>query len=148
MYRYNVSKHTSSQFYSYSTKSRTIASRCFITTFITKIEIKVQQSDSCQGARTSESVCDMICGGLTAAAQLALLWCLPQANTTIQIKVITKQKTETNMTQPWGFSGTTSVHATKIHTRPPKTCNNMYTSCIHEKSWNTCEKSPQGLRSP
>lgn len=49
-------KHTLSQFYLYSTKSRTIASRCFITTFITKIEIKVQQSDSCQAARTSKCV--------------------------------------------------------------------------------------------
>lgn len=32
---------------------------------------------------------------------------------------MTKQKTETNITQPWGLAGTTSVHATKIHTRPP-----------------------------
>ena len=60
--------------------------------------------------------------GLTAAAQLPLLWCPPQANTTNQMKVMTKQKTETNITQPWGFSGTTSVHATRIHTRPPKIC--------------------------
>lgn len=40
------------------------------------------------------------------------------------MKVITKQKIETNMTQPWGFAGTTYVQATRIHTSPPKICRN------------------------
>ena len=41
---------------------------------------------------------------------------------TIQRKVMTKQKTETNITQPRGIGGSTRVDATRIHTRPPNTC--------------------------
>lgn len=40
----------------------------------------------------------------------------------IQRKVMTKQKTDTNITQPKGFGGATWVDATRIHTRPPNTC--------------------------
>lgn len=35
---------------------------------------------------------------------------------------MTKQKTETNITQPRGFGGATWVDATRIHTKPPNTC--------------------------
>jgi len=38
-----------------------------------------------------------------------------------QSVVPTKQKTDTNITQPKGLSGMTRVDATRIHTRPPNT---------------------------
>lgn len=58
---------------------------------------------------------------LTAAAQPGLLLWHPAMKTIIQTKVMTKQKTETNITQPRGLGGLTWVEATRIHTRPPNT---------------------------
>lgn len=58
---------------------------------------------------------------LTTEGQTVLLL-PPQRKMKNHSVVPTKQKTETNMTQPRGLSGKTRVDATRIHTRPPKTC--------------------------
>ena len=58
---------------------------------------------------------------LTAVAHPPLFLCPPQAKMMSQRKVMMKQKTETNITQPWGLSGVTCVEATRIHTKPPNT---------------------------
>lgn len=60
---------------------------------------------------------------LTAAAQPGLLLWHPAMKTIIQMEVMTKQKTETNITHPRGLGGLTWVDATRIHTRPPNTWN-------------------------
>ena len=51
-----------------------------------------------------------------------LLWLAPQRKMKNQSVVMMKQKTETNITHPRGFSGSTRVDATSIHTKPPNTC--------------------------
>ena len=65
---------------------------------------------------------------LTAAAQPELFLCPPTAKMTIQRKVMTKQNTETNITQPRGFGGVMRVEATRIHTKPPNTCKHTWKS--------------------
>lgn len=60
--------------------------------------------------------------GLTTAAQVELFLWQPKPKTIIHTSVMTKQKTETNITQPIGFCGRMWAEATRTHTRPPKTC--------------------------
>lgn len=58
---------------------------------------------------------------LTSAGQM-LLWLPPQRKMKNQSVVITKQKIDTNITQPRGLAGSTLADATRIHTKPPNTC--------------------------